>query len=107
MNNKVKEIRLDKEVREKLERFIELSEKYKNSYFFSPAGNADARRYRESKNELEKFDFKINDDKYSIEFHMHESCKNVYVKKYVIKNGNYTNTTVIKTLLKKDLSKNR
>ena len=97
-----KEIRLTTEVREKLEEFVTRCEYYKNSYFWTPPLSANQRRYREEKDSIELFEFKVNDDEYSIEFNVSMSCKNVYAKSHIYKNEVKTTLTVIKTLLKKD-----
>lgn len=106
MNNKKArentEIRLTPEVRERVEEFISRCEYYKNSYFWAPPLSASTRRYREQKDSIEEFEFKVNEDTYSIEFEVRMSCKNVYAKSHIYKNGVKTTLTVIKTLLKKD-----
>lgn len=98
----IKEIRLTAEVREKLEEFVKRCEYYKNSYFWTPPLSASQRRYREEKDNIELFKFSVNEDEYSIEFDVRMSCKNVYAKSFIYKNGVKTTLTVIKTLLKKD-----
>lgn len=104
MNNtkKNREIRLIPEVREKLEEFVGRCEYYKNSYFWTPPIRASERRYKEEKDNIEEFEFKVNEDTYSIQFEVSMSCKNVYAKSYIYKNEVKTTLTVIKTLLKKD-----
>lgn len=97
-----KEIRLTTEVREKLEEFVKRCEYYKNSYFWTPPLSASQRRYREEKDSIEFYKFKVNEDEYSIEFNVSMSCKNVYAKSHIYKNEVKTTLTVIKTLLKKD-----
>ena len=96
------EIRLTPEIRARVEEFVERCEYYKNSYFWASPLSASQRRSREQKDSIDLYKFQVNDDIYKIRFDVEMSCKNVYAKSYIYKNGERTTLTVIKTLLRKD-----
>lgn len=95
---------LTQEQRENFERFMELSDKYKNSWFWGDNGNASRRHYIEDRDYL-SYETVVNDIPYSVYFSVSMSRKNVYVTKQVFKGDKQTTARVIRTLLKKDLSK--
>lgn len=100
---KEKEIRLSSEQRENFERFMDLSDRYKNSWFWSDNGNCSCRAYKERRDKID-YETVVNGDTYSVYFSVSMSRRNVYVTKVVTKNGIKTNARVIRTLLSKDKS---
>ena len=100
---KVKEIRLNPEQRENFERFMALSDKYKNSWFWGDNGNRYCRTSKERQDNI-SYETVVNGDTYSVDFSVSMSRNNVYVNKVVTKNGGKTNSRVIRTLLAKDKS---
>ena len=97
-----KEIKLTKDLRNKLQEFTDRCDYYRNSYFFTPPRIPIQRRLKEEEDSIELFEFSVNDIFYSIEFTVEMSCHNVYAKSSIYKNGKKTNLRVIKTLLDKD-----
>ena len=97
------EIRLSSEQRENFERFMALSDKYKNSWFWGDNGNANCRAYKERRDSM-SYETVVNGIAYSVDFSVSMSRNNVYVNKVVTKNGVKTNSRVIRTLLAKDKS---
>lgn len=101
--SKFKEITLTPEQRENFERFLELSDRYKNSWFwnYKPAG---WRRYCEKKDCI-SYTTTVNGIEYSVDFSIYWSCRYVYVDKSVWRDGVKTTARVIRTLLEKDQGK--
>ena len=97
------EIRLSSEQRENLERFMALSDKYKNCWFWGDNGNRYCRASKERRDNI-SYETVVNGDTYSVDFSVSMSRNNVYVNKNVVKNGVKTNARVIRTLLDKDKS---
>ena len=85
-----------KEMKNRLTEIVERHEKLKNSYFWSPNGNANGRRNAEKRNN----DYYEN-NRYGISAKnsYSESCKNVYYKGIFVVDGKYTTVTKIKNII--------
>lgn len=97
-----KDIKLDSELRKRLETFVEHCDYYRNSYFWTAPSTASSRRYKEEKDTIPQYLFAVGSDYYSIEFKVSCSCKYVYASSSIAKNGYWTTLTTLKTLLRKD-----
>jgi HD-GYP domain-containing protein (c-di-GMP phosphodiesterase class II) len=97
--------KLSKEARQQLERIIETHEKYRNSYFFNPSGNANGRRRNEANFKKNNPDviFYTSKGPVKVSMNYRESCQNVYYKLYVKLNDEYKNISLIKKILNKKL----
>ena len=95
-----KEIILSEEQKENFGRFLELSDKYKSSYFWGDNGNANRRNYIENRDYI-NYDTVVDGVEYSVYFSVRLSRSNVYVTKTVTRAGEKTTARVIKTLLDK------
>lgn len=100
----MKKIIISDETRRELTRFVELSERFKNSYFWSPPTSARERRAMETNNYLH---YKDDIIRIEVRFEVECSCRNVYVKKYISVDGVSKNITAIKNILKFDIKKER
>lgn len=96
-------IKLTKEQRAGFEHFMALCDKYKNSWFWGDNGNASRRNFIE-KRDCMTFETVVNGTTYYVSFSVSLSRTNVYVQKYVTKDGKQTTARVIRTLLEKDTS---
>jgi hypothetical protein len=85
-----------KEMKNRLTEIVERHEKLKNSYFWSPNGNASGRRYAEK-----KYNDIYENKMYGIyaENRYRESCKNVYYKGVFYIDGKKTTVAEIKKLI--------
>ena len=95
-----KEIILSEEQKENFGRFLELSDKYKSSYFWGDNGNAARRNYIENRDYI-NYDTVVDGVEYSVYFSVSLSRNSVYVTKTVTRAGEKTTARVIKTLLDK------
>lgn len=95
-----KEIILSEEQKANFGRFLELSEKYKSSYFWGDNGNANRRNHIENRDYI-NYDTVVDGVEYSLYFSVSLSRNNVYVTKVVMRGGEKTTARVIKTLLDK------
>lgn len=96
-------IKLTTEQRAEFERFMDLCDRYKNSWFWGDNGNASRRSYIEKRDCMD-FETVVNGTTYYVSFSVSLSRQNVYVKKYVTKDGKQTTARVIRTLLEKDIN---
>lgn len=87
-----------REVKKSLEDILQVMDKYKNCYFWSPRGNA-AQRRREEFDEVHAFEF--FGDEIKVELALRISCSNFYFTKNIHVNGNKSNATKLKNLIKK------
>ena len=87
--------------KKKIEAFIQLYESMKGSYFWNPPGNASSRRAYENKRTFEKTCIEFAGDRYEFEADCTCSCKNIYFKKEIFKNGRKTTILTLKNVLKK------
>lgn len=87
-------------VKENVENFMSLNEKYKYSYFWSNNGNA-ASRARQSKKDSFEFELAIEQLQFSIslEFYVRMSCMNVYITKNIYINKRLTTSRSFEKLL--------
>jgi hypothetical protein len=84
------------QIKNRLSQIVEQHEKLKNSYFWSPSGNASGRRYNEKKNnDFFECDF-LN---ISAENNYRESCNHVYYKGHFYVDGKKTTVTKIKNII--------
>ena len=95
-----KEIILSEEQKANFGRFLELSGKYKSSYFWGDNGTAARRNYIENRDYI-NYDTVVDGVEYSVYFSVSLSRNNVYVTKTVTRAGEKTTARVIKTLLDK------
>lgn len=93
--------RLSGKARNEINNVIELHEKYKNCYHWTPARSASARRSNESKFEQNFPEFKLLTKKGEIEVSAEysESCRNCYYKLHVYVDGSKANIRALKNLL--------
>lgn len=100
-----KEVKVDIEaLREYLahcENVIEMAERCRNAYFWSPSGNARGRRANEDRNNIPKETFEYNGVEWEIGYSYEESCKNVYAKGLYCKDGKRTTLTAVRGLVKR------
>ena len=83
-----------------LTELIELNDKFKNAYFWSPPKNASGRRYYEKQNSMAiKGTFKGYE--LDLSFVVDCSCKNIYVSRKYVVDGKKTTITKIKNMVKK------
>lgn len=87
--------------RKTIESFIDLCESMKNSYFWGLPGMAGARRSYEKNHSFEKTSIEFAGDIYEFTAETTCSCKNIYFKKEIFKNGKKTTLLTLKNLLKK------
>lgn len=95
-----KEIILSDEQKANFWRFLELSDKYKSSYFWGDNGNAARRSYIENRDYI-NYDTVVDGVEYSVYFSVSLSRNNVYVTKTVTRAGEKTTARVIRTLMDK------
>lgn len=88
-------LQISNETKQAIQTWINLSNKFKGSYFWKSLGNAGTRRSMEAKNTLD-----YESDGIKLHFSITCSCKNVYVNKSVEINGKLTNATALKKFLK-------
>ena len=96
-------IKLTQEQRAGFEKFMALCDRYKNSWFWGDNGNASRRNYIEKRDCMD-FETVVNGITYFVSFSVSLSRTNVYVQKYVTKDGKQTTARVIRTLLENDIS---
>jgi len=97
---KKNQIVLTQEQKENFQRFLDLGDRYRYSYFWGDNGNGSRRNYIEKRDYL-SYKTTVNGADYEIYFSVSMSRKNVYVTKYVYKNGVKTTSRVIRTLMDK------
>lgn len=95
-----KEIILSEEQKANFGRFLELSDKYKSSYFWGDNGNAARRNYIANRDYI-NYDTVVDGVEYSVYFSVSLSRNSVYVTKTVTRAGEKTTARVIRTLLDK------
>lgn len=81
-----------------LESLFELSDKFANSYFWSPPQTPRLRRDFEIKNSIPVFYFKFKENTYSVEFTVSCSSRKIYVFRQYTKNGKKVNIRTIKSV---------
>ena len=91
--------RMLNKIKEEIEEYIFLNEKFKNSYFWNPPLQAKKRREIEADN---KMNFELNNRYISLylDFYLYISCKNYYVHKKAIINNAERNLSAVKKILK-------
>lgn len=85
------------------QRFLELCDRYKNSFLWGDNGNVRRRNYIEKRDCLD-YGTVVNGVEYNVSFSVSMSRSHVYVTKYVYRGGKRTTARVIRTLLEKDES---
>ena len=80
---------------------VEEAEKMKGAYYFKSPGSASSRRSYEKSHSHGPIEWTENGHKYSAEYNVRCSCKNVYAKGYYFKDGEKTTLTAIKNSLKR------
>lgn len=85
----------------KISEFVQLSEKMTKSYFWNPPYSASRRRSYENQNSFTEATISFAGDEFRFSATCTCSCKNIYFKKEIFKNGKKTNLTSLKNVLKK------
>jgi hypothetical protein len=80
---------------------IQLHDKYKKSYFWSPSGNANGRRNSESRFEKNNPSYQIQkgEDVVEVSASYSESCKNCYYSLNIYVNGVKKNIRTLKKII--------
>ena len=91
LNNKTGE-----KIKMEIKNVLYLHEKWKGCYFWTPRGNAAARRSVEFNREIS---FILSGVKYQISQGLTASCKNYYYGLDIRKNGNKSNITALTKLI--------
>ena len=86
---------ISEETKAAIRRYLDLNEKFRNAYFFTPPSSASSRRGYENKNSLE-----YEGDGIYLKFDVRCSCKNVYLDKCVKIDEKITNATALKKFVK-------
>lgn len=99
---KTEVVKLTPEQRSKFQEYLYLCDEYKYSYFWHNF----IRSSTDKREEQDCLDYEtvVNGVEYVLHFRVSFSRKNCYVSKYVYRDGNRSNGTVIKNLLAKDIS---
>lgn len=84
-----------------IETIIETAEKFKNSYFWSPPGNAAARRSYEEFYSCPMVEWNDGSNVFTAEYVVECTCRCVYAKGIYTRNGKKTTLTAIKNSLKR------
>ncbi len=94
--------RMSQQAKNEIKRIIDTHEKYKKSYFWKPASSADNRRRNERKfiENNPPLCFIKGEKRIEVSMNYSESCKNVYYRLTVLINGEVSNITAVKNLLK-------
>lgn len=79
-------------------KIVETAEYHKSAYFWTPPGSAAQRRNKEFDIE---FVFSVDGDEYEVSQRLDCSCRNVYYRQSIYKNGSKTTLTVMRSLIKK------
>lgn len=82
-----------------IHQYLELNEKWKNSFFWSNFGNARERSIKEDNNKLQ---YENTDEKIKLNFAVDLTRKNAYITKEIYIDDKKTNATKLKTILKND-----
>lgn len=80
---------------------VEEADRMKNSYFWDSPGSAGARRYYEKQHSHDLTAWEEGGHKYTAEYKVSCSCRNVYAKGIYTKDGKVTTLTAIKNSLKR------
>jgi len=83
---------------ERVKKFVDYYEKFKNAYFWTPPSPAAARRRYEKQNSI-SYKFKKNKNLYECELHVTCSCANIYVNRNIRVNGEKKNIRALKALI--------
>ncbi len=98
-----KEIKLDSELRKRLETFVERCDYYRNCYFWTPPRSSSTRSYLDQEYSINDYFFAIDSDYYYMAFDVENHSSYVKATSYIQKNGKWTTLTTLKTLLRKDV----
>ena len=83
-----------------LNEIVDQHERFKSSYMWSPPGAASMRRNYERDNSIEPLNFKFDRDQYAIEQNVDCSCRNIYYRFSIHRNGEKKNIRALKSLIK-------
>lgn len=86
------------EIKTAVARYIELSEQFKNAYFFHPPTTASGRRSYEEHYSMPAVEFELCGQSWTLSFTVSCSCTSVYVIKEVTRNGLKTDIKRLKKL---------
>jgi hypothetical protein len=94
--------RLSKQAKTVIQNTINTIEYYKGCYFWTPAKSADQRRMNERNFEANNKPFELITKKGVISVHLtySQSCKNVYFSSVIMRDGNVSNVSILKNLIK-------
>lgn len=95
MSRKKLDINLTNEEREAISRYIQLSEKFKTSYFWESPKSASSRRKLEYDNKLGFLSNQLH-----LSFSINVSCNHIYITKFAKINNTFCNCLKLKNLLK-------
>ena len=84
-----------------IKEILDEAETMKNAYFFTPPGNASGRRYYERQHSHGRIEWEEGGHKYSAEYIVECSCRNVYARGCYTKDGNKTTLTAIRNSFKR------
>lgn len=85
---------ISSETKKAIQVYLNLSEKFKNSYFWSAPSSANQRRKMESDNT-----FNYEGDGIQLSFSLDVSCKNIYVRKSILIDGKIKTIVSLKKIL--------
>lgn len=91
----------DNQVINRVQGIVDEAAEMKGAYFWTPPANADGRRKYERQHTHKKVTWCENNHKYSAEFSVKCSCKNIYTYPEYYRDGNRTTLTAIKNSLKR------
>ncbi len=83
-----------------LQEIIDIAEKCKNAYFWSPEGCAGGRRAKEKQYSRE-IEWTEGGHEWTARTSMEQSCKNVYFRTEYTRDGKKTNLTAVRNSLKR------
>ena len=86
-------------IEQSLKEILAVHDKFKNVYYWHPAGSASQRRALEKRYDM-TFSFRYKDSDYSIERNIYCSCSHTKYRLEISIDGEKKNITAIKKLLK-------
>ena len=90
-------MRLSESQQTKVNRALEIHEKYKSAYFWNKLGNASSRRYQEKRDSIE-IEFKNGGHVYKFKSDVTLSCRNAYYNGYFYLDGKRKDVRLFKSL---------
>jgi hypothetical protein len=92
---------MNNELKNKLQNYIDMHEKYRYAYFWTSFGNASNRRNQEKrfKENYPDFSFQIKNQKIELKPYLSLSCKNVYYHFHIFINEEKKDIRVLRKLI--------